>query len=84
MRNLSERINKYFDVVNRTLLALPSIVVWRFNGWHYAQSEHHNDNKIVRSILIAYSNRYGQSYYQAREERSNENAPQVANFQTVA
>lgn len=31
-----------------------------------------------------YSNRYGQSYYQAREERYNENAPQVANFQTVA
>ena len=46
--DLSARINKCLDVVNRTLLALPSIVVWRFNGWYYGQSQLHNDKQIVR------------------------------------
>lgn len=49
VRNLSaKRINKCLGVVNRTLLALSPIVVWRFNGWYYGQSQLHNDNQIVR------------------------------------
>lgn len=46
--DLSVRINKYPDVVDRTLLALPLIVVQRFNGRYYGQSELHDDKQVVR------------------------------------
>ena len=46
--DLSVRINKYHDVVDRTLLALPLIVVQRFNGRYYGQSELHDDKQVVR------------------------------------
>ena len=55
-------------------------------GYYVKRQKDADCQTIARSQLLKaaiYSNGYGQGYYQARSERYNENAPQVADFQTV-